>query len=24
VEVDQQVFELPFERIAKANLEIDF
>ena len=24
VEVDQQVFELPLERIAKANLEIDF
>ena len=24
VEVDHQVFELPFERIAKANLEIDF
>ena len=24
VEVDQQVFELPLKRIAKANLEIDF
>ena len=24
VKVDQQVFELPLERIAKANLEIDF
>jgi ribosome maturation factor RimP len=24
VEVDQQVFELPLTRIAKANLEIDF